>query len=505
MIQSSTQMRVLPMLAGPQAFGRPEGKLTPIFDLEDEAADFAILDCFDQSLRRAGKVLIESDGQLLLFAGGRVLQQTAKRRGQYVADLAPGPVRDALPEISPLRCLLRMGRGGMRRARIALIDDLEKTRARAELLLLDPETPGQGVTLANLQPIRGYDKAYDQLSNWLVGDGMDGLYIRLFPDLLSYQAKPRIEMSGEESAFQAANDIIAAYLPVARANEPGVIKDLDTEFLHDYRVALRKIRSVVSLFKGVYSEPQTVRLKSDFSELMSHTGRLRDLDVYLLDRQHYFDLLPATLHEGLGAMFDLFEQDRKAALRTLSKRFQSKAYAKEIGAIEAQFAKPKGLERGPNAGLHAHDYACALIWKRYRKVCKIASAIDDQTDDEDVHELRIHCKKLRYLMEFFAPLFPGKEVKRLIKPLKKLQDNLGLFNDYSVQQESLRGFLADHASKDQTAGMDIASSIGALIAVLHQRQLEERAKVVTSFAEFYSIDTQDRFETLFHLRGKDKT
>ncbi len=63
------------------------------------------------------------------------------------------------------------------------------------------------------------------------------------------------------------------------------------------------------------------------------------------------------------------------------------------------------------------------------------------TEDEVVHQLRINCKKLRYLMEFFAPLFPENEIKTLIKALKLLQDNLGNFNDYSVQQIFLRQVL----------------------------------------------------------------
>ena len=87
------------------------------------------------------------------------------------------------------------------------------------------------------------------------------------------------------------------------------------------------------------------------------------------------------------------------------------------------------------------DFACRLVLKRYGKVCKIARSIDGKTADDVIHQLRIHCKKLRYLMEFFSPLFPENEIKTLIKSLKVLQDNLGNFNDYSVQQKFLRHVL----------------------------------------------------------------
>jgi CHAD domain-containing protein len=139
-----------------------------------------------------------------------------------------------------------------------------------------------------------------------------------------------------------------------------------------------------------------------------------------------------------------------------------------------------------------------LIWKRYQKVCKIAAGIDDRTEDEAVHRLRIQCKKLRYLMEFFAPVFPRKEFQSILKPLKRLQDNLGLFNDYSVQQESLRALLDDLDQQPEKRDLEIAQSVGALIVVLHKKQLEERARVVESFAKFNNKGTRHTFRKLFH-------
>ncbi len=510
--QKMRQLFTLPKGMKPGGLGDSLGKLAVVHpDLIDDPQPFEILDCYDQSLRDSGQMLLQSGGQLYLIRSDGVLTQTAERAGDFPADLAEGPVKAVLRGVlSPLRCLLSVGAGTLRRVPVALMDDERKTQVRAELWVLKPKGKGKSVTLATVQGLRGYDKARAALIAHLEGLGAqpglpsDLVLERMYPTLARYVAKPDVAMTGEELAFQAANDIIAAYLQVARQNEAGVIADLDTEFLHDYRVALRKIRSVVSLFKGVYDTDQTARLKTTFSDLMAPTGRLRDLDVYLLDRQVYFDLVPDTLHDGLAVMFDLFDRERGQQLAALTDHFQSDAYAAQMADLQTLFATPETLAPGENAALHAHDYACALIWKRYRKVCKIAAGIDDQTEDEEVHELRIHCKKLRYLIEFFAPLFPRKEVKAVIKPLKKLQDNLGLFNDYSVQQQSLGAFLADHASKGRAKDLAIASSIGALIAVLHQRQLDERARVVASFAAFDSADTQARFRTLFHSTAPQK-
>ena len=94
-------------------------------------------------------------------------------------------------------------------------------------------------------------------------------------------------------------------------------------------------------------------------------------------------------------------------------------------------------------------------------------------------------------------MYPAKKIKGLIKALKVLQDNLGLFNDYSVQQESLQAFITSHASKGRKRDVVVAKSVGALIAMLYQKQLEERAMVISNFETFDSPKIQQQFREMF--------
>lgn len=485
-------------------------KLTPnLSDQDEEATPVTLLDNFDQSLRRSRRVLLRAgDTVELLLPDGDALTQRVRRKDRFVTDFPDGPVRQALSDMPALRALLPVGSGTMRRATIALVDDEHKTQARAYLRTIS-DTGGAPATLVTLQGLRGYDKALAVLRRHVearggIPLGQGGLYRHLFPGHVPYEAKPDVAIAHDEAAFAAASDIIDTYLSVARANEAGIIADHDTEFLHDYRIALRKIRSVLSLFKGVYRADQTDELKARFSALMGPTGRLRDLDVYLLERHRYYALLPESLHDGLDRMFQMFAQERKAERAKLARHLRSADYEKDMVALSRLFATRKKLKPGPNADVGAHDYACQLIWKRYRKICKIAQGIGPDTDEAEVHQLRIHCKKLRYLMEFFGPVFPKAEFKALLKPLKRLQDNLGLFNDYAVQQVSLQRFLQDLGAKGGPETLRVAQSVGALVAVLHAQQVAERARVVESFAHFNSPETQQTFNDLFHKR-RDKT
>lgn len=94
-------------------------------------------------------------------------------------------------------------------------------------------------------------------------------------------------------------------------------------------------------------------------------------------------------------------------------------------------------------------------------------------------------------------MYLAKKIKGLIKALKLLQDNLGLFNDYSVQQDSLQAFLLSHASKGRKQDLVVTKTVGALIAMLYQKQLQERARVISNFEIFDSPTIQQQFRELF--------
>ncbi|TMV06533.1 CHAD domain-containing protein [Ruegeria sediminis] len=498
------RMLVVPGTADFDALGAGLGKLRVKLDPPAGTQPFALLDCFDQSLRQSGRVLLETGGELhLLGDDGLIGTQPAERPGNFVADLAPGPVRKALADFPALRALMPVCEGQFEKRELALLDQRGKVRAGARITTLRAE--GGAVTLVALRraPDRGKDGAAleEALSELGGRQGISPVWALLMPDAQPYEATPDIALGKREPAFQAANDIIRTYLNVARRNEGGVIADIDTEFLHDYRVSLRRIRSVLSLFKGVYSPDQAEALKQDFSAHMAATGRLRDLDVYLLEQDKYFELLPESLHDGLRVMFDRFRKERTAEQKKMVRRLRSKSYGNSISELVRLFERGKGPSPGQNAELGAYDYACRLIWKRYRKVCKLARSITDDTPDADVHHLRIQCKKLRYLMEFFAPLFDEDAFKTIIKPLKRLQNNLGAFNDYTVQQGSLMALLESHSDSNGRADASMAMAVGGLIAILNQRQWAERARVVDSFSRFDRGKVQRVFRRLFRDRG----
>ncbi len=469
-----------------------------------------LLDTFDAELFHSVKILFQAGEMLLLIdlQTGRLIEQIAPEVWSFSGDLPEGPVASFLQQISSLRAFLPVANVDLSLLHGLILDDEGKTRAR--LYHLSISCGKKLVGVGSTQYLRGYCKAHVDLCQSLEKIGaspcssVGQVYRSLGIKQEKYTSKPVILLRPEASVKASAQTIITIFLRTARANEKGLVADYDTEFLHDYRVSLRKVRSVLSLFKGVYNLEETTLLKNDFASLMQNTNALRDLDVYLLNKRHYFNLVPADTHEGLTILFEYLAKQRKEAHKDVIGVIRSKTYRKEFNRLEKLFINESSLAAGLSAEENSLAFACRLIFKRYNKVCKIARDIDAQTEDSVVHQLRINCKKLRYLMEFFSPLFPEEEIKTLIKALKLLQDNLGNFNDYSVQQKFLRHILSEKMTDFGSAKLKVAESVGALTAILYRLQQKERRQVMKNFARFDNQQTRAAFTKLFHTQESEE-
>ncbi|MBU1568896.1 MAG: CHAD domain-containing protein [Proteobacteria bacterium] len=462
-----------------------------------------LLDTFDNGLFQAARLLFQVDRQLLLLdlQTGQLFEQAAPAGRPAIGDMAKGPVVDMLLEVSRLRSLLPVVGIRMRRDEGRVLDDEGKTLVRFYHL-----TIGRGrrkfMGMGCAQYLRGYSEAYSDLWQWLENCGAmacqnaGDIYSGLGIALRQYCVKPELELLPQTPVKESVTAILGTFLKIGRQNEQGVIADIDTEFLHDYRVCFRKVRSVLSLCTGVFDAKDSARLKEHLAAIMRTTNGLRDLDVYLLNRAEYYRLVPPSAHAGLQILFDSFAQKRKGEQKKVSSAMQSKGYLRSMENLEKIFAVSDNIKSGPQAEVSSLTFARRLILKRYRKVCKTGRDLDETTPDQVIHQLRIHCKKLRYLMEFFAPLFPSGEIKKLIRSLKLLQDNLGNFNDYSVQQQFLEKMLASDIASG-TKAMVVAHSIGALTAMLHQLQGHERKQIIENLAGFDSLDIRDSFKELF--------
>ena len=127
---------------------------------------------------------------------------------------------------------------------------------------------------------------------------------------------------------------------------------------------------------------------------------------------------------------------------------------------------------------------------------KAGNVISESADDKMLHVLRIHCKKLRYLMEFFSSLFHPETMNSLIEQLKTLQDNLGDFNDLRVQEEYLLT-VAKQLPVKCGQSEKIFLAIGSLVGALAWDRKIVRSAFAETFADFAAPANKELFQNLF--------
>ncbi len=470
------------------------------------------LDSFDWRLHGAGQPLwYERDEQglrLLWQAPGQplwALEREAPPR--FAADLPAGPLRDTLAPVLEMRALLPRVELVGERLPLRLLDGERKTVVRLDIESLDlQQGDGQRRPLGRwlaLEGVRGYPEAYAQVFALLegldlrpdggpfhAGFGQSGLH----PG--DYSSKVQIPLDPAEPAWIATRRILRHLHQAMQVNEPGTRADLDSEFLHDYRVAVRRTRSALGQIKGVLPEGPTARFKEGFAWLGQETGPTRDLDVYLLTFDAYQARLPSAVRADLDPLYAYLVAHQRQSQQALVAALDTPRYA-ELQADWAALLEGELGKRVPEQALiPIGELASRRIWKMYRRVLDEGRAISPSSPPAALHELRKSCKKLRYLMEFFAALYPAETLKGLIKALKTLQENLGDFQDFEVQQHALHGF-AEAMFAEGLAGPATLLAMGMLMRDLEQRQHAAREAFANRFASFAMPQYEAQFRALF--------
>jgi len=474
-------------------------------------------DTFDWRLFNQSLVLRQAGPELYLehLSNSESLNGLAGTSSpEFVLDLPESPLRNRLEPIVKMRTLLPLAdiHTGSRTYRVLNQD--EKTVARlvhTEVRTLDGENEPVLAAYLSLRPVRGYPKYSQKLANRLSRAGQvtsmpEDLYFsaleRAGKKPGSYSGRINIRLKPNKRSDSSAKVIQRYLFEIMKANEAGIKADIDSEYLHDYRIAIRRTRSALSEIRNVFPEEVTEHFKQAFRVLGQRTNMLRDLDVYLLSEAEFQARLPLAMREDIVPLFDYLRLLREQALEEVIDSLSSNEYTGVLEEWQTFLDEP--IPKKPvaaNASMPIVKLAQKRIYKHYRRVIQDGDTILTHTQDELLHALRIECKKLRYLMEFFSSLFPRKKMTRLIEQLKKLQDNLGEFNDLSVQQEHLM-HMAEELPMDDPRSRKTLVATGYLVENLSYEQKAVRADFADTFTEFASPANQKLFRQLFATKGK---
>lgn len=470
-------------------------------------------DTFDWRLFNRGLTLIKEGTVYRLHPlpqGSEIATSSFKSKIQpkFWWEFPDGSLKEELKFCISVRALLPLASMQTRSQTIRIINEDDKTVLRVHLeefrMGKDRSRP-KLISNIRLQPVRGYERERQEFSKFLYRLGLKSEKRSAFVIALDtygrqpgdYSSKLCIALNPEWLGSIAAKKIFAFLLNVMKQNEAGIKADIDTEFIHDFRVAIRRTRSALTIITGVFPKEITKRHKRELASLAKLTNRLRDLDVYLLKRETYQTMLPQYLSSELEPMFKTLRRKRKQEHQKLVRTLGDAPYKKTIRSWEKFLNHPKAAnsDAAKNTNKPILKLARKFIWKIYNQVMTLGETITDASPDPELHRLRIECKKLRNSLELFSSLFPAKEMAKLINQLKKLQDNLGDFNDLYTQQESLKELLSSDAKTVKYP--NTTAAIGGLIAVLYQRQQSVRQDFAQTFAQFIDPLNGALFKKLF--------
>ncbi|MFN8074775.1 MAG: CHAD domain-containing protein [Kineosporiaceae bacterium] len=306
---------------------------------------------------------------------------------------------------------------------------------------------------------------------------------------------PRREASLSPSAPApvAVATMLLSFLDDVEATADGVVDDVDTEFLHDLRIAVRRSRSAVKLAADVLPADLVAAFGPRLKWMGDVTTPLRDLDVHLLDLPAAAAGLRGFDADDLEPFARFLRARRVAEQRRLARIVRSATWREVCTQWRAALEGVLERDAGPDVP-RTGALAAAKVARADRRVTRLGAAITPASPAEDLHTLRKRAKELRYVLELFAPVLDAGAVRALVGDLKGFQDVLGRFQDAEVQRDAvveLAGQLAAGAAQaGQPVPVRALLALGELAGRLALDQASARESFEGRFATYLEPDAR---------------
>jgi CHAD domain-containing protein len=285
-------------------------------------------------------------------------------------------------------------------------------------------------------------------------------------------------------ALEGFRSVLRSCADALDANWQGTIDDLDDEFLHDLRIAVRRIRSVLTEGRQVLPPQLRRDQRTAFAWLGGLTGPARDLDVYVDGWAELTSPLTDAERRVLEPVLAHLRHQRTVEHQRVSDGLGSPrgqgTRTRLRGWLEVPDLEVAG---GPRAGDPLGRIVAKRIHAAQHGVLTDGRAIGPESPAADLHQLRKDAKRLRYLLESFGVLGGRRRSRQIIGHLKQLQDNLGEHQDTQVQADRLRQAVAELARQGNVAA-ETTAAVEELAIALEARQAAARVQFADRFAAY---------------------
>ncbi len=258
------------------------------------------------------------------------------------------------------------------------------------------------------------------------------------------------------------------------------------EPVHQMRVAMRRLRSMVTQLPKRQDAPLLDEAKLGLKRLSRVLGPARDWDVFCSETGQAVDAAFSP-DEPIGKLLGAAERRRADHYRALRTFLDAPEYRKLMIRLAA-LSRPTCWEEV--AGPEAHellnrrllDFASAALSERLKRLLHTGDTIE-HFDAAALHEIRLLGKRLRYAAELFGPLFPGKTPRRFIRRLTALQEAIGMLNDGAVAAELMAEL--GGAGAERAFAVGVVRGFVAGRGTSHRREIARAWKRIHETAPFW--------------------
>lgn len=277
-------------------------------------------------------------------------------------------------------------------------------------------------------------------------------------------------------------------------NLEGCLEGIDPIYLHDLRVANRRIRAALVEFEELFPSDVVLDYQEEFRWIQQVTGEVRDLDVSSLVFPVLRKKVAKSWRPWLDPVSELLQEKRQQAQELLA----AELTAERIADVQKSFADLLAggvLVQSQAAVESSREYGAKRIVDRYRKLRRIGEGISKHNPETDYHNFRIEAKKLRYQIEFYQPVLDQEEISRLRIELMGLQDTLGTYHDLVVQLK----ILLQLAEELQAGGtrLETLLGLGQLIGRYEKGIRSSRKEALQGIRWLISDPTARIFQSCF--------
>lgn len=298
------------------------------------------------------------------------------------------------------------------------------------------------------------------------------------------------KISAEAISVYGAKTIYQ-HLSAMQAEVEGVMTGSDIEYIHRMRVATRRLRSSLSIFRDSIPKKDYKQFLKDIRAVTKALGSARDLDVQLELLQQLHPLFSnPRLAPGINRLQLRLRQQRQAAQAQVIKSMKTLEDDETLRRI-ARWASP-WLEKAEGVYLYSpalFERAFSSIKTQLQALTDFDQAVRVEANVAELHAMRISAKHLRYTLEAFESLY-GDEIKPFINQAKKLQDLLGSIHDADVWTDMIPKFIKEEEQR-------ISTYFG------HDRPLRRLLPGLKAFAENRRLSRAEDYQVF--LQTWDKT